>query len=287
MFKMSRMSSFLASTPLSTSSLWSSNPAVISHQSWMIRNNSFHTSMITHKALMMKNKASMLTPNALRMTHKASLITSKAPKVAHRRLVRCHEVCLTGQPSTHLHTAPPLRNRKTFEPDYLDDEANHIPTYPPLNIQIKGYNFDVLEELQSWIHKTAENMGIEVFDTWATPAQNLKVTTYHEGGTRPKEEYNLHLYERNVQIVNLRSVDAPTLIDIIQRALPEGVNMSLHEHTTEMAELRWIADPFIDQLRSELSQKAEEKELQRAEARKVAEAKEKRKRETLLKSLLE
>ena len=68
----------------------------------------------------------------------------------------------------------------TFEPDYLDTEGNTIPTYPPLNIQvrtramtrwfesylihvqIKGYNFDLLEEYQSWVHRMAENMVIHL-----------------------------------------------------------------------------------------------------------------------------
>jgi hypothetical protein len=30
------------------------------------------------------------------------------------------------------------------------------------------------------------------------------MATYHPGGTRVKAEYQLHLYERNVQLINLR-----------------------------------------------------------------------------------
>merc|ERR550519_3180033 len=127
-------------------------------------------------------------------------------------------------------------------------------------------------------------MGVDVSLAWATPAQSLDLTTYHEGGIRPKDTFNVQLYERNVQVVNLRSVDAPVLLDIIQRALPEGVTLRLAEHTVAAAEARWIADPFIDQIRSELSQGLEaEKEKKRA----VAEQKAARKREMMLKSLLE
>ena len=32
------------------------------------------------------------------------------------------------------------------------------------------------------------------------------MSTYHPGGTRVKSEYSLNLYERNVQVVNLRLV---------------------------------------------------------------------------------
>ena len=79
---------------------------------------------------------------------------------------------------------------------------------------------------------------------WATPAQSLDLTTYHVGGIRPKDTFNVQLYERNVQVevkidktfvtkvsvqfqnycqvANLRSIDAPVLLDVIQKALPEG-----------------------------------------------------------------
>ncbi len=40
-----------------------------------------------------------------------------------------------------------------------------MPLYEPLNVQIKSYDFTVLETFSGYIHKTAENMGIEV-DDW-------------------------------------------------------------------------------------------------------------------------
>jgi len=130
-------------------------------------------------------------------------------------------------------------------------------------------------------------MGVDVSEAWATPAQTSTMTTYLEGGVRPKDTYKIHLYERNVQVTNLRSVDATILIDLIQRALPEGVEFALHEHTVEEEERRWIADPFIDSLRKELSEGQEEKDIAAAKKKKEQEAKEARKKELMLKNLLE
>eukprot|EP00092_Neocalanus_flemingeri_P024849 GFUD01026945.1.p1 GENE.GFUD01026945.1~~GFUD01026945.1.p1 ORF type:complete len:205 (-),score=63.93 GFUD01026945.1:72-686(-) len=178
-----------------------------------------------------------------------------------------------------------IKSRGTFEPDYLDSSGPVIPTYPPLNIQIKGYNFDALESMQSYIHNLAENMGIDVETAWATPAKTFQLTTFIEGGVRPKENYNVNMYERNVHVVGLRSVDAPILIDTIRIALPEGVMLSVHEHTREMGEERWIADPFIDQLRSELDTADIEKEKEQVKKDATNEAKAARKKELLLKSL--
>jgi len=174
---------------------------------------------------------------------------------------------------------------KIFEPDYLDSAGPQIPTYPPLNIQIKGYNFDILESFQSYIHNLAENMGVDVEDAWATPARSYKVATYHEGGTRVKAEYTLHLYERNVQVTNLRSVDAPILLDIVRTALPEGVQLSLHEHTLAHYEERYIPDPFIEGLRKELAQDEEKREALKADKEASAAARAARKQAEILKSL--
>merc|ERR1711862_379809 len=45
-----------------------------------------------------------------------------------------------------------VKKHKFFEPDYLD-LTSHLPdVYPLVNIQLKGYNFDILESYQSFVH---------------------------------------------------------------------------------------------------------------------------------------
>jgi len=176
---------------------------------------------------------------------------------------------------------------KTFEPDYLDSAVPEIPTYPPLNIQMKSYNFDVLESYQSFVHNTAENMGVDVQETWATPAKSYKVSTFIEGSTRVKSEVNLNMFERNVHVVNLRTIDAPVLIDTIRAALPQSVHLTFHEHQVEFEEERWIPDPFINSLREELysGEEAVEKEKEKRMAATAAKAA--RKQAALLETLQE
>ena len=120
-----------------------------------------------------------------------------------------------------------------------------------------GYNFDLLESVQSYIHNLAENMGVNVEAAWATPARSFQVTTYkwvtvtteeyhisrelfpifvisREGGVTAQDTYNLYLYERNVQVVGLRSIDAPILIDTIRTGQESGHsihNLLLSVHT--------------------------------------------------------
>merc|ERR1712136_161872 len=49
-----------------------------------------------------------------------------------------------------IHTGK--QRRKVFEPDYLDEAGLMPPKYEALNIQLKGYNYDILENHQSYIH---------------------------------------------------------------------------------------------------------------------------------------
>lgn len=83
------------------------------------------------------------------------------------------------------------------------------------------------------------------------------------------------MYERNIQLVNVETTDLPVLIDILRKTLPEGVKLSVHEHKPEHYEARFIPDPFIDGLRSELSEMDTRKreEVEKARAEKAAKGK--------------
>ena len=43
---------------------------------------------------------------------------------------------------------------------------------------MRGYNFDMLESFQSYVHNLAENMGVQVEEGWVTPAKSTKVSSF-------------------------------------------------------------------------------------------------------------
>ncbi len=152
-------------------------------------------------------------------------------------------------------------------------------------MQLRGYDFHLLESFQGHVHSTCENMGLDVKDSWASPCQTLEVSTYELGGTSVRDTFYLSLYERNVQLSNLRSVDAPLLLDVLRASLPEGVMLSVHPHEEEHYEARYIPDPFVEGLKSELREIEEKKEEQREEAAVKKEAREIKKKQSLLATL--
>jgi len=141
---------------------------------------------------------------------------------------------------------------KTFEPDYLDAAGLTPPAHPKLNIQLKGYDFDILESFQSYVHNLAENLGIDVSESWATPCTSFNAHIYAPQSTKVASSYSMNIYERNVQLSDVLSTDLPVLIEAVRKTLPEGVSMSVHEHKVDHFEERYIPDPLIISVREEL-----------------------------------
>lgn len=56
------------------------------------------------------------------------------------------------------------RYGSVYEPEYLDMLKPNIPEYEAVNVQIKGYDFAILESFQKFVHSIADNMDIEVSD---------------------------------------------------------------------------------------------------------------------------
>ncbi|PSN44045.1 hypothetical protein C0J52_19608 [Blattella germanica] len=75
-----------------------------------------------------------------------------------------------------------------------------IPLYNTLNIQLHGYDYPVLENFQSFVHRIATNMNIEVEDGWALPPQHLQVQRFKPESTVIDAEYKILKYERNIQV---------------------------------------------------------------------------------------
>ena len=140
------------------------------------------------------------------------------------------------------------------------------PLYPLTNIQIKGYDFGLVESFQDFIHDFVENCGIDVKEKWSVQAQTVKVETYATGGTEIKDTYNLAIYERNVQLLNLRSVDMPLILDALRTATPPGVTVDIHPHSEMIQENRYIEDPFISMLKKEIKDIDEKVEMEKSEA---------------------
>lgn len=140
------------------------------------------------------------------------------------------------------------------EPAYLVDLKPKIGYYDLLNLQLKGYDFVVLEKYQSYIHKTMKKMQFQVVKAWSAPHQELQLETLGDKTTAIENEYKIKIYERNLQMKDALVTKLPLLIDIINMTSPPGVSFSIHRHSSEHEDKLYFRDSVLENLREELQE---------------------------------
>lgn len=78
-----------------------------------------------------------------------------------------------------------------------------VPLHDAINIQMRGFDYPILENYQKLVHRIANNMDINVEDAWATPAQHLNISTYKPNSEIVESKYSLKNYERTVQVTDI------------------------------------------------------------------------------------
>ena len=74
-------------------------------------------------------------------------------------------------------------------------------------------------------------------------------------------------------------------MDLLVRTLPPGVTLSAHEHEDAHYEARFIPDPFIESLKTEIRQYQDDKESEKEKNKAKKALKEEKKKENILASL--
>ncbi|XP_076625584.1 mitochondrial ribosomal protein L48 [Colletes latitarsis] len=145
-----------------------------------------------------------------------------------------------------------LRFYSLYEPPYLKLKERGPPHYPTLNIQIKGYVFPLLESYQSFIHKIANILDVDIINSYPVPHQEYKIQKYKKASTQVDSEYILKLYERDMVVSNITSLKCPILIRLLEATLPEGVQLHIDTYSPEMENIRYIPDKELLDIQTEL-----------------------------------
>ncbi|KAH8409420.1 hypothetical protein KR222_003796, partial [Zaprionus bogoriensis] len=167
-------------------------------------------------------------------------------------------LCLQLLPALRPTLQPPrptltaVRSSSIYEPDYLESLKPKFPQIESLNVQIKGYDYPLLESYQRFLHSTAEYLGLDVSDCYALPPQKTQVQRLRPSSAVIEAEYKLTTYERNLQLNNVDAPIYPQFLRIAQAALPEGVELMVAEHTDDLEERRYVPDRDLLDLKAEL-----------------------------------
>ncbi|EDW11113.1 39S ribosomal protein L48, mitochondrial [Drosophila mojavensis] len=167
-----------------------------------------------------------------------------------RRLLPSARVAL--QVSKPVVIATRCNTYSVYEPDYLESLKPKFPQYESLNVQIKGYDYPLLESYQRFLHGVAEYLDLDVSDCYALPPQQTQVQRLRPNSTVIESEYKLTTYERSLLLNNVDAPVYPQFLRIAQAALPEGVHLTVSEHTDEHDERRYVPDKDLLDLKAEL-----------------------------------
>lgn len=139
---------------------------------------------------------------------------------------------------------------------YADAPGQNRPNdrYKLLDLQIKGYDYVVLEKYQSYLHKTMKKMNFEVTKAWSVPHQELQLENLGDRSTVIETSYKIKIYERNLQMKDAHSTKLPILIDLINMTSPPGVSFSIIRHSDAEDDKIYFRDSVLEKLKEDLQE---------------------------------
>ncbi|XP_046927934.1 39S ribosomal protein L48, mitochondrial [Lynx rufus] len=125
--------------------------------------------------------------------------------------------------------------------------------YGVLNIHLTAYDMAVAESYAQYVHNLCNHLSIKVEESYAMPTKTMEVLRLQDQGSKMFLDSVLTTHERVVQISGLSATFAEIFLEIIQSNLPEGVRLSVKEHTEEDFKGRFKARPELEELLAKLN----------------------------------
>ncbi|XP_043928148.1 39S ribosomal protein L48, mitochondrial [Protopterus annectens] len=142
--------------------------------------------------------------------------------------------------------------KKKDVPEMKEIKAGTDMEYGCLNICVTGHDMTLVEHYAQYAHNLCNRLNIKVEDSYAMPTKSSEVMLLQEQGTKMYVDAVLKTHERIVQISSLSATLAPIFIEILQRNQPEGVNLSIKEHTEDDFHIRFKTRPELEGLMAQI-----------------------------------
>ncbi|XP_061058867.1 large ribosomal subunit protein mL48 isoform X3 [Eubalaena glacialis] len=125
--------------------------------------------------------------------------------------------------------------------------------YGVLNIHLTAYDMALAESYAQYVHNLCNHLSIKVEESYALPTKTVEMLQLQDQGSKMLLDSVLTTHERVVQISGLSATFAEIFLEIIQSNLPEGVKLSVREHTEEDFKGRFKARPELEELLAKLN----------------------------------
>ncbi|TEA36364.1 hypothetical protein DBR06_SOUSAS27710020 [Sousa chinensis] len=123
--------------------------------------------------------------------------------------------------------------------------------YGVLNIHLIAYDMALAESYAQYVHNLCNHLSIKVEESYAMPTKTVEVLQLQDQGRKMLLDSVLTTHERVIS--GLSATFAEIFLEIIQSNLPEGVKLSVKEHTEEDFKGRFKARPELEELLAKLN----------------------------------
>ncbi|KAG9351445.1 hypothetical protein JZ751_022695 [Albula glossodonta] len=125
--------------------------------------------------------------------------------------------------------------------------------YGDLNVKVFGYDMTLVEHYSQYIHNLCNRLKVKVAESYALPTKTTEIMIMQEKGTKMYLDAVLKTHERVVQITGLNATVCPVFIEVLLKNQPEGVDLSIKEHTEADFTSRFKARPELEELLAKTS----------------------------------
>ncbi|XP_042564309.1 39S ribosomal protein L48, mitochondrial-like [Clupea harengus] len=125
--------------------------------------------------------------------------------------------------------------------------------YGVLNVSVSGYDMTLVEHYAQYIHNLCNRLHISVDESYALPTKTTEVMVMQDKSTKMYVDAVLKTYERVVQISQLSAMFCPIFLEVLLKNQPEGVQLSVKDHTEADYQARYKARPELEGLIAQMS----------------------------------
>ncbi|XP_051024090.1 39S ribosomal protein L48, mitochondrial-like [Acomys russatus] len=125
--------------------------------------------------------------------------------------------------------------------------------YGILNIHLTAYDLTLAESYGQYVHRLCNRLSIKVEKSYTMLNKTTEVMRLLDQGNKKVLDSVLSIRERVVQVNGLSTTFAEIFLEILQSNLPEGVRLSVREHTEEGFKGRCKARPELEERLAKLN----------------------------------
>nr|XP_020504488.1 39S ribosomal protein L48, mitochondrial [Labrus bergylta]XP_029136055.1 39S ribosomal protein L48, mitochondrial [Labrus bergylta] len=126
--------------------------------------------------------------------------------------------------------------------------------YGSLSVRVSGHDMTLVEHYSQYIHNLCNRLGIKVAESYALPTKTTEVMLMQEQGTKMFVEAVLKTHQRVVQLSSLDATLCPLFMGVVLKNQPEGVRLSVKEHTEADFHSRFKGRPELEGLMAQINQ---------------------------------